>query len=68
MVKPGIQCRLFGRDFPSVAEAARHHQISHSWARELVHAGKHQNTCRDSVRNNWSGKFKKTSKAQTSPV
>ena len=35
-MKRGRQCRLFGVDFHSVAEAARYWKISYSWAKEQI--------------------------------
>ena len=43
-IKRGRSCRLFGVDFHSVAEAARYWKISYSWAKEMVHAGRNQET------------------------
>ncbi len=37
----GKFCRLFGKDFHSVAQAARHWGISYSWAREMIDKGMH---------------------------
>ena len=34
-----IQCRLYGKDFINMAEAARHWGISHSWASEQIKNG-----------------------------
>ena len=39
-----IRCRLFGKDFDSVAAASRYYRISYSWAKEMVHAGRNQET------------------------
>lgn len=52
-LKPGKSCRLFGKDFKSMMEAARHFNISHSWVREMVHKGINQETSRESVRKVW---------------
>lgn len=38
----GRFCRLFGENFYSVAQAARHWGISYSWAKEMVDNGMHQ--------------------------
>ena len=38
----GKPCRLFGKDFQSVAQAARHWGISYSWAREMIDKGMHE--------------------------
>ena len=38
----GKFCRLFGKNFYSVAQAARHWGISYSWAREMIDNGMHQ--------------------------
>jgi len=34
-----IQCRLYGKDFINMAEAARYWGISHSWASEQIKKG-----------------------------
>jgi len=34
-----VECRLYGKDFINIAEAARHWGISHSWAREQISKG-----------------------------
>ena len=41
-VQKGKPCRLFGNNFDSVAQAARHWGISYSWAREMIDKGMHQ--------------------------
>ena len=38
----GKFCRLFGENFYSVAQAARHWGISYSWAKEMIDNGMHQ--------------------------
>ncbi len=40
--KRGIPCRLFGKNFYSVAQAARHEGISYSWAKEMIDKGMHK--------------------------
>ena len=42
VLQTGKACRLFGEDFYSVAQAARHWGISYSWAREMIDKGMHQ--------------------------
>jgi len=37
--KPGRSCRLYGKTFDSIAEAARCFDISYSWAVEQVNNG-----------------------------
>ena len=37
-----IRCRLFGKDFDSIAAAARYYSISYSWAKEMIHAGRNK--------------------------
>lgn len=32
----GVSCRLYGKDFRSIAEAARHWKISYTWARNQI--------------------------------
>lgn len=32
----GVSCRLYGKDFRSIAEAARYWKISYTWARQQV--------------------------------
>ena len=34
-----VECRLYGKDFINMAEAARHWGISDSWAREQISKG-----------------------------
>lgn len=58
--KPGVACRLFGRDFPSMAHAARYYDISHAWVREIVARGDHKETDREAIRKKW----KKNAKVQ----
>ena len=41
-VQKGRRCRLFGNNFDSIAQAARHEDISYSWAREMINKGMHQ--------------------------
>lgn len=52
--KQGINCRLFGRDFVSVAQAARYWRLSYHYAHEMVTAGRHRDTDRDSIRKRWA--------------
>ena len=52
----GRACRLFGQDFISVAQAARHFGISHSFAREIVNGDRHKECDRDDIRRNWVNK------------
>ena len=52
----GRACRLFGQDFISVAQAARHFGISHSFAREIVNGDRHKECERDDIRRNWVNK------------
>ena len=52
----GVACRLFGKDFKSMADAARYFDISHSWVREIVSRGDHKETDRESIRKNWKNK------------
>ncbi len=40
----GVKCKLFGKEFNSIADAARYFNISHSWARECVLNDKHKDT------------------------
>lgn len=49
----GKQCRLFGKDFNSMSEAARHYNISHTWVRQMVKQGYNQDVPRESVRKSW---------------
>lgn len=53
IAKKGITCRVFGKDFPSMAHAARYYDISHSWVREMVTKGINQDVSRESVRKVW---------------
>jgi len=54
--KSGVTCRLFGKDFQSMAHAARYYDISYTWVREIVARGDHENTDRDAIRKNWTNK------------
>ena len=38
--KVGKSCRLYGKDFRSIAEAARFYGISWTWAREQINNGR----------------------------
>lgn len=49
----GVGCRLFGEDFRSIAEAARHYNITYSWAHQMVTNGRHRDTPRDAIRKTW---------------
>jgi len=49
----GVSCRLFGKDFKSMADAARHFDISYTWVREIIARGDHAETDRDSIRKQW---------------
>jgi hypothetical protein len=52
----GRPCRLFGQDFISIAQAARHFGISHTFAREMIHNDRHKEGDRDDIRRNWVNK------------
>ena len=39
-----IRCRLFGKDFDSVAQASRYYRISYTWAKDMVHSGRNKET------------------------
>ena len=53
ITRQGVRCRLFGKDFISISEAARHYDISPSWVREMVAKGINQDVSRESVRKVW---------------
>ena len=38
----GRACRLHGKDFKSIADAARHFNVDYSWAAEQVNKGNEQ--------------------------
>ena len=40
----GVSCRLYGKDFRSIAEAARYWKISYTWAREQITQHRHRDT------------------------
>ena len=40
----GVSCRLYGKDFRSIAEAARYWKISYTWAREQITQHRHRET------------------------
>lgn len=52
----GRPCRLFGRDFISMSQAARYYNLSHSFTREMVNDGRHKEGDRDDIRRNWVNK------------
>ena len=49
----GKKCRLFGKDFSSMSEAARYYNISHTWVRQMVKNGYNQDVPREAVRKTW---------------
>lgn len=49
----GTSCRVFGKDFPSMAHAARYYDISPTWVREMVSKGINEDVSRESVRKVW---------------
>lgn len=49
----GTSCRVFGKDFPSMAHAARYYDISPTWVREMVSKGINEDVSRESVRKTW---------------
>jgi|TARA_B100001939_G_scaffold122278_1_gene106004 hypothetical protein len=47
------ECRLYGKDFISVAEAARYWSITYAWAAEQVRNGWNQETFPPKARKNY---------------
>lgn len=69
--KPGNHCRLFGKDFVSMSEAARHFDISLSWVREMVAKGINEDCDREDVRKHWKkshSTLKKDKNYQDKPI
>lgn len=46
----GVKCKLFGKEFDSISEAARYFNISNSWARECVYSDKHKDSLPEVIR------------------
>ena len=66
-----IRCRLFGKNFDSVAAASRYYRISYSWAKEQIDCGhnKHSLPKRYIHKGKYRGKWRtKHEVADTNPV
>lgn len=50
IIQKGRSCRVFGKDYISMSEAARDLNLSISWIKEMVNEGKHTETRREDVK------------------